>query len=71
MLSTEDLLTVVALRESERAARERASDPEALADEPAEEHSSSEPHIEGDAETNRPASPELEDANRAWGCATQ
>ena len=66
LLSTEDLLTVVALRESERAVRENTSRMNDTSDELiATERSGNEEGQPDAAEVNETAEPELSDAERA------
>ena len=66
LLSTEDLLTVVALRESERAARENASRANDTSDElVAAERSDNEEGPPDAAEASGAAEPVLQDAERA------
>ena len=65
LLTTEDLLTVVALRESDRAARENTSRTNEASDElVASEHSDNEEGQADAAEANAVASPVLPDAER-------
>ena len=65
LLSTEDLLTVVALREAERAARDSASRGGGASDEPvASEHSENEEELADAAEASGSAEPVLWDAER-------
>ena len=64
LLSTEDLLTVVALREAERAARDGASRGGGASDEPvASEHSEHEEELPNAAEGSGLAEPSLQDAD--------
>ena len=66
LLTTEDLLTVVALRESERAAHENASRANDTSDElVASERSDNEEGPPDVAEAGGAAEPELQDAERA------
>ena len=66
LLTTEDLLTVVALRESERAARDNASRAHATSDElVASERSDNEEGPADAAEASEAAEPVLQDAERA------
>ena len=65
LLTTEDFLMVVALRETERAARGKTSEADGVPDElVASEHSDKENKPDNSAEASRPASPELQDAER-------
>ena len=65
LLTTEDLLTVVALRESDRAGRENTSRTNEASDElVASEHSDNEEGQADAAEANAVASPVLPDAER-------
>ena len=65
LLTTEDLLTVVALREAERAARGNTSQADDVPDElVASEHSGNEEVRANAAEVSGVASPELKDAER-------
>ena len=65
LLTTEDLLTVVALRESERAAREHTSRTTAASDElVASDHSDNEDGPADAAEASGVASPVVQDAER-------
>ena len=66
LLTTEDLLTVVALREAERASRESASQNHDTSDElVASERSENEGEVADAATANGAAEPILEDAERA------
>ena len=66
LLTTEDLLTVVALRETDRAAREHTSETDGGRNElVASEHSANEEGPDDAAGAGRAASPELQDAERA------
>ena len=68
LLTTEDLLTVVALRERERAARGHTSEADGVPDElVASERPDNEEEPDNAAEANRDASPELQGAQRDEG----
>ena len=65
LLTTEDLLTVVALREAERGGRENSSRTNDTSDEPvASERSENEEELADAAEASGSAEPVLQDAER-------